>query len=165
MKYTTLRQLYRSRPAFRELFDWISAHGIDESRMTVEEFLDDGRLTRRQTISALRELEDLGCGHFKVGRKGHASRFEWSMDPNELARRLHEGPTPDVVEDDGDPEPAELEVAPAIEQHDRAPELEMIRHVHRLRLDLAIEVLLPKDLTPSEAAVLGDWIRDLSFER
>ena len=40
-----------------------------------------------------------------------------------------------------------------------------VDHVHRLRPDLEIHVSLPVDLSPREAEILGDWIRNLSFDR
>jgi hypothetical protein len=168
MNYTAVRQLYRSRPAFRELFEWISGHEIDTSRMTVEELLADGRLARRQTIGALRELEQHGCGQFKVGRKGHASRFEWSIDPQDLAARLLDGDArvePVIGEALGERVEPSTIVEFARPRAEASTPDEMFKHVHRLRPELAIEVLLPKDLTRREAEVLGDWLRDLSFER
>lgn len=49
-------------------------------------------------------------------------------------------------------------------KRDRAS-AELIEHSFVLRPDNRVSVALPADLTRREAEVLGDWIRNLSFER
>ena len=38
-----------------------------------------GNVPRGDVIWVFRKLESFGCGSFKVGRKGHQSRFEWDV--------------------------------------------------------------------------------------
>jgi hypothetical protein len=70
-----------------------------------------GDLDSRQIFNVLKEFEQLGAGKAVVGRKGSASRFEWTDNPNTLlgkARQLvphwtitgleHYKPKPQVVE-------------------------------------------------------------------
>lgn len=87
MNYEALLQLYRSRSVFRKLLDTIAAEGLDENRTIVEELVD-GETSRRVVVNLLRDLTVMGCGEFKVGRKGHPSRFNWNVDPHALGQRL-----------------------------------------------------------------------------
>jgi hypothetical protein len=88
IKYEMLHKLYLSRPTARELFCAIVEHGVVDGRTTVDELIETSSATRRQAITLLRDLDEAGCGEFKVGRKGHPSRLVWSSDPVELATRV-----------------------------------------------------------------------------
>jgi hypothetical protein len=174
MNYDAVHELHRTRSAARPLFQALLERGAVEGRTTVEEIIDDGSVSRRQAISLLRELAEAGCGEFKVGRKGHPSRLEWSVDPRELAARV-QGDDDDPDDDDAaasDDPPLQgalaLDGAPPPSANEPPPassSTELIEHVHVLRPDLRVVVRLPADLTRLEAGVLGDWIRNLSFER
>lgn len=103
-------------------------------------------------------------GEFKVGRKGHPSRFEWAADPHALAERFEQLDEADVLDHEQLDDPrGEL----VVEQLARtqAREVELIEHAYVLRPKLRVSVRLPADLSAREAAVLGDWMRQLSFER
>lgn len=112
MNYEALLQLYRSRSVFRKLLDTIAAEGLDENRTIVEELVD-GETSRRVVVNLLRDLTVMGCGEFKVGRKGHPSRFNWNVDPHALRRRLAKAAN--AGRDGEDDEAAELE---ADDEHD-----------------------------------------------
>ena len=165
--HDALHQLLRARPTLDRLLDSILAAGADEGRTTVDDILADGEVPRRQAINLLRDLESLGYGAFKVGRKGHPSRFEWSIDPAELAAALDAGGEPDCDDDD---EPSETltvnhdELALAELPRARTTERD-IAHQYVLRPDCRVSLNLPDNLTRREAEVLADWVRNLSFER
>lgn len=112
MNYEALLQLYRSRSVFRKLLDTIAAEGLDENRTIVEELVD-GETSRRVVVNLLRDLTVMGCGEFKVGRKGHPSRFNWNVDPHALRRRL--AMAANAGSDGEDDEAAEVE---ADDEHD-----------------------------------------------
>lgn len=179
MNRDALHQLLRTRPALDRLLDSILTAGSDDGRTTVDELLTD--IPRKQAINLLRELEGLGYGMFKVGRKGHPSRFEWSIDPEELRKLLDdddeqqtaraseeasvapEKPAPTRMSFMGQPATVEPPTTPA-----RAPQPTAgtdIQHQYVLRPDYRVSLNLPDDLTPREAEVLGEWVRNLSFER
>ncbi|PRP96309.1 hypothetical protein [Enhygromyxa salina] len=190
INYDMLHKLYTLRPTARELFGSIIQVGVDQGRTTVDQLIEASSATRRQAITLLRELEEAGCGEFKVGRKGHPSRLVWVGDPREIARRVVSGELPDqpTAEQPQQPEPEphapdSLEVIGAPEP---APELELpldlplelpqppttehatreqIEHTYVLRPDFRVSVALPANVTRREAEVLADWIRNLSFER
>jgi hypothetical protein len=165
--HDALHQLLRARPTLDRLLDSILAAGADEGRTTVDDILADGEVPRRQAINLLRDLESLGYGAFKVGRKGHPSRFEWSIDPAELAAALDAGSEPDSDDDDESSETTTLNHdEPALAELSRARTTERdIAHHYVLRPDCRVSLNLPDNLTRREAEVLADWIRNLSFER
>lgn len=175
-----LHQLLRARPALDRLLDSILTTGATEGSTTVDELLPD--IPRKQAVGLLRDLEGLGYGKFRVGRKGYPSRFEWSTDPEQLRKLL----------DDEDPEPAEpappepppvaadkpapkrvafmgqpatLEPSSAPPKPPQRRSKDEVEHLYLLRPNYRVSLNLPKDLTPREAEVLGDWVRDLSFQR
>lgn len=91
INYDTLHKLYSSLPTARQLFDTIIELGVEEGRTTVDELILGSAATRRQAITLLRDLDEAGCGEFKVGRKGHPSRLVWNGDPSEIAQRVISG--------------------------------------------------------------------------
>jgi hypothetical protein len=186
MNHDALHQLLRTRPLVDRLLGSLLAVGAEDGRTTVDDILADGEVPRRQAIVLLRELESLGCGSFKVGRKGHPSRFEWSIDPADLQAVLDgsngeqagdesEGEREALLADDdepanapvqfmqGKPPPREL-VVPPVHSPTRYSR-EEIDHAYVLRPDYRVTLTLPDNLTRREAEVLADWLRNLSFER
>lgn len=173
------------------LFESIVERGVEDARTTVDEVIELGDFSRREAIDLLRDLAKAGCGDFKVGRKGHPSRLEWSVDPSHVAMRIVNGglgdkegedeagehtPTPDPQPEPlAPPSQAALDLGqPAEPSEDRPPPHSkrrqpaargMIDHTHVLRPDLRVTVTLPADLSPAEATVLADWVRNLSFQR
>jgi hypothetical protein len=170
MNHDALLQLLRARPTVDRWLDSILAAGAEDGRTTVDDILADGEVPRRQAIILLRELESLGYGAFKVGRKGHPSRFEWSIDPADLRAVLDGG----GEQDDDDDGAGELGTSVAEEVTTSDPialaspkryiRVE-IDHAFVLRPDCRVILTLPDNLTRREAEVLADWVRNLSFER
>lgn len=179
-----LDTIVRVQPTARLLFDWILRHEFVE-RTTVEDLIEQLEIPRKAAITLLRSLADAGHGEFKVGRKGHPSRLEWSDDPHRLASRaLGLEPEPGEEEEEDDPAPTPSDAAertPTDEAPTRAGETSnepaparrgldglsdaLIEHSYVLRPGLRVVVALPEDLSGREAEVLGDWVRNLSFER
>jgi hypothetical protein len=185
-----LTAIYRSHPAAQKLFDWIAQAETEANRTTVEELIDNCDVSRRHAINLLRALADAGYGEFKVGRKGHPSRFEWAEDPQVLAERLEQldgrdagddeqleqaeakpsnGPALDngelFVEMFPQTETVAHEPPTSLRRRATARELELIEHSYVLRPKLRIVLKLPEDLSAREAEVLAEWLRNLSFQR
>jgi len=177
-----LSTIVRAQPAARKLFEWIVQSGLEHDRTIVEDLIENCGVSRRAAINLLRALADGGYGEFKVGRKGHPSRFEWAQDPQALAERVgqladadgrdHDGDDADA-DADGKPKPnglaagelaAEL-FSKQVEAIGSAGDVQLIEHSYVLRPKLRIVVKLPEDLSAREAEVLGEWIKNLSFER
>lgn len=191
MNHDALLQLLRTRPGMDRLLDKILAAGAEDERTTVDDILADGEAARRQVINLLRDLEKLGYGAFKVGRKGHPSRFEWSIDPAELEAVLDGGSEPDSEDSNAEvgQESSELDAAVGDDEGseracvlfmqanqaglDRGESVRLpkrpargaIDHAFVLRPDYRVSLALPDNLTRREAEVLADWVRNLSFER
>lgn len=172
----------QSQPAARTVFAWLAEAEIEDERTTVEDLIEHCQVTRRSAINLLRALDQAGVGEFKVGRKGHPSRFEWGEDPQVVAERFERLDGSDghdhVHESDEDDErefksngrahgqlfdDAVLQAEPA--RRGVASDVELIEHSYVLRPKLRVTVQLPADLSAREAAVLGEWIRNISFER
>ena len=107
INYDTLHKLYLSRPTARALFGSIDEAGVEAGRTTVDELIKANTATRRQAITLLRDLDEAGCGEFKVGRKGHPSRLEWSGDASEIVRRAISGELSGAASGQGDIEQAQ----------------------------------------------------------
>ena len=142
------------------------------------------QVTRRSAINLLRALDRAGVGEFKVGRKGHPSRFEWDEDPQAVAERFEQLDGSDGHDDEHESDEADvanakpksngrahgqlfddalLQAEPARRGTPR--DVELIEHNYVLRPRLRVSVQLPANLTAREAEVLGEWIRNISFER
>jgi len=192
---------HQASPVIQKLRDWMlsATAEVENNRTTVEGLIERRGMSRRRAVNLLRALADAGYGEFKLGRKGHPSRFEWADDPQTLAKQL--AAIEEVVEvvevvgdeddlddqDDQQPDSGEMVLemfphargkpittepaseSPASVDPSEASEAsdpsEAIEHSYVLRPDLRVVVQLPRDLTAREAEVLGDWVRNLSFDR
>ncbi len=150
-----LRGLYsRNKPA-RALLDHFAKRKNAMRQTSVDRLLavlgDDGaEMSRGDLIEVLRELEAVGCGTFRIGRRGWPSRFEWRLDLVSVGqaaageRKEIENITDEAVEEE-----AEEQVFP---------------HVFQLRPGQQVRLELPRDLTSREAVRLADFIKTLPFD-
>lgn len=148
-----LRNLHRHHDAARKILDAVASRGNDVGETPVELFIDELALDRASVIDALRQLGDVGCGEFVVGRRGAPSRFRWTLSTAALADRL--------AALDGD---ESLAAPVAVERAVEEATGPLWPHRFQLRPDLVIELRLPRDLTAREAARLGKFIESLPFE-
>lgn len=100
-------------------------------------------VSRSEGISLLRRLDELGLGDFKIGRRGRPTRLEWSVG---VRKGLAE----------------ETEVSK--EEGQSSPSAGQIMHQFQLRPTLAVELVLPSDLTQHEAARLAAFVQALPFD-
>ncbi|NVB37196.1 hypothetical protein G6O69_37455 [Pseudenhygromyxa sp. WMMC2535] len=92
VNHRVLSDLLSSKPAVAKLFDAMREGDLAaEPRTTVDAVAALEGVSRREAVDALRALEGAGVGEFKVGRKGHPSRLEWTVDPEALAEGVEEG--------------------------------------------------------------------------
>lgn len=150
-----LQQLYRTNEHARTVLDHFASRQRNWSTTTVDRLLtilqaEGSAVSRGDLIAVLRSLDELGCGSFVAGRRGHASRFEWRVRMVTVGRAAAGEPTD--VEDIADDEKSEEE-----------PESLLLEHKFRLRADHVVAIDLPADLTQAEAARLGDFLRSLPF--
>ena len=79
-----LVRLYADDPAARALLDHFANRERNQNTSTVRRVTanlgeEESPLSRGDIIRVFKELESIGCGMFKAGRKGHESRFEWRV--------------------------------------------------------------------------------------
>lgn len=158
-----LKKLYLADKCARVLLDYAARRTKNSNESRVERLLKhlsegESTFSRRELISSLKQLEELGVGHFIIGRRGQPSRFQWSVamigvgkaargDEDVTIERVNDVET---VEDD---DSGEMEVSEG-----------SIRHVYKLRQDYDVTFDLPADLLEREASRLADFIRTLPFE-
>lgn len=151
-----LRNLQQSLPAAKKLFAMLSEQDEIAQWITVDELIEHFGLGRRNAVDLLRAIADADAGEFRLGRKGHPSRLVWSTDPRSLVERILGNEAKSADDDVAKPEFAQA----------RTPDDQLtIEHMFMLRPQLCIELSLPTDLSAREAEALGNWVRNLSFER
>ena len=150
-----IRVLYKKDPAFRIILDYFASEKKNSKKTTVDRLLgillsDYKDITRAEVIDFFRELEEIGCGDFLVGRKGHPSRFEWSVELVDVGLAASgEGDTISLISEG------------TLEEYG---EEELLRHSFLLRPDLEVVFELPDNLTSGEARRLADFIKALPFD-
>ena len=110
-----------------------------------------GNVPQGDVIWVFRKLKNFGCGSFKVGRKGHQSRFEWDVKMVGVGQAAA-----------GETEQVE-EVSPE-EAGEENRSNSLFKHTFRLRPDQSVTVELPADLTSQEAARMARFIETLPFQ-
>lgn len=152
-------QIYRTKKSFQTILDYFARRQKNSSRTTAERLQkalasEDIDITRTEIIDLFRALANAGCGVFLVGRKGHPTRFEWSVgliDVGRVAQGESVEPTP-LHESDNS-----TLVVPD-EQSEG-----LLDHRFVLRPDFDVHLELPEDLSTAEANRLADFIRTLPF--
>lgn len=166
IKVEVLRKMYAENPVAKAAFDhfaicqrnrWATsvnrllsvlwAHGHDVSYAEVRDFL--------------RELGSLKCGVYKIGRRGQPSRIEWS-DKLISVGQAATGQSSEI-------EPfTEEEAAVETEETEGRANGELMpddmKLSYPLRRDRHVEIIVPKNITSTEAQRLGDFIKTLQFE-
>jgi hypothetical protein len=86
-----IRQLYAKSAVARAFLDHVAGRENDQSETKIERILSllrrEGHNFSKTDIRGLfRNLEDLSCGTYIIGRHGHPSRFKWSVGITSLSR-------------------------------------------------------------------------------
>lgn len=153
-----LRTLYGSSAVARAVLDHFAGRKNSSSKTTLNRLLAtiqaDGHDAERSDVrQVLRALEQAKCGTFVVGRKGHPSRFEWTVSLIGVGRAAS-----------GESVSMEALKEPAIpSRHLMLEDDGLLEHHYRLRPDLELRLDLPANLTNSEAGRIADFIRTLPF--
>lgn len=151
--FAALRALYGSSEAASGMFDHFASRERNWGSTTVDRIQDNVRaggldVSRGDVIAVFKELEKCGCGTFKVGRKGWASRFEWEVQMVGVGKAAA----------------GEIEEVEKVLEEDSGKEEEgLLKHTFRLRPEVPISLELPKDLTANEGERLAAFIRTLPF--
>ena len=86
-----IRRLYANSAVARAFLDHVAGRKNDQSETKIERILSllrrDGHDFSRSDIGGLfRNLEDISCGTYIIGRRGYPSRFKWSVGITSLAK-------------------------------------------------------------------------------
>jgi hypothetical protein len=107
---------------------------------------------RSQIIALFRQLEKFECGLFFVGRKGHLSRFHWSIDIKLIAKTLKGNSSGEGTSPKASAPPTGTATA-----HSSAT----LRHTFHLRQDFELILNLPTDLTEKDAQRISKFVESL----
>lgn len=151
-----LKKLYHENEVARALFDHFASRTNDSRATKLDRAVAvlaarDVRASVADVREVFRQLEQLGCGRYVIGRRGHPSRFIWTAGLVSVGQ----------VASGEDVEIEEVRTPGDLEDGATA---ETLDHVFQLRPSLTVSFSLPANLTPTEAARLGDFIRTLPFE-
>jgi hypothetical protein len=157
-----LQKEYRSNEIARALFSSL----IDRRRNTlVTKAEDAAEMTGAKyadVVALFRQLEKIGAGNFRSGRRGQKTRIEWVFDVRELAAAARGDAV--QIQSMHAAAPDTQETSPSARAHEDAIAGPMKTHRYRIRSDLEIQVELPINLTSAEANRLGFMIQNAAFE-
>ena len=160
-----IRKIYATDPVAKASFDLFATRQRNQRTTTVERLrvllvMEGQNVSDAEVRHFLQRLAYLGCGQFKVGRRGQPSRMEWKVRIISLGRAAAdsraelEALTEDEMNDGiGDP------MEPTSDSIDAKSSEWKVRYP--LRQDHNIELLLPKNLTSKEVQRLADFIKTL----
>ncbi|WP_155992609.1 hypothetical protein [Acidocella facilis] len=107
-KINDLRELYQSSPAAAAVLNWAANRTNDSLETSIDRLAVKADIERGPAIWVAKQLQEIGCGTFVVGRKGARSRFVWeySLKSVGLAAQgnttVLSGVDPEAVEDGRD---------------------------------------------------------------
>lgn len=79
-----LREIYERDDVARRLFDNFAGRKNDYRMTTVSRGVGLTGASRSEIVALFRELEQLGAGSFKSGRRGSKTRIEWDYSIRSL---------------------------------------------------------------------------------
>jgi hypothetical protein len=148
-----LQAFYNSNGEAKAMLDHFASRERNRNEMTIDSLrhnlkADGISVSRGAAIRVFRRLEELGCGRFVAGRRGHESRFKWDVGLVAVGQAAAGEAVP-------------IEATPTNAPDEPADDL--LEHRFHLRKDLDVPVRLPADLTATEAARLAAFIQTLPF--
>lgn len=165
MNKQLLVDLYAHVATAQTMLNWLADNDVNEAKPTlVEEMFEickekDPELKKDEVTQVMRALNDMGAGDYVIGRRGKPSRFEWKVNPSELAQ-IAKGSLSEASP-----------VANFTSKTNRASKKKkvagpkMASHGFRLREDLTISFDLPEDITSAETERLSRMLAAIPFEQ
>lgn len=161
-----IKQLYTMDSVAKAAFDYFATRQRNGTVTKVNRLLavlnDRGnKASYGQVRDFLRNLGSLGCGAYVIGRRGQPSRLQWRVGMVSLGQAAAgHGTHVDQLTAE--------EVASANDEAEEQPadvvNSDEMKVSYPLRRDRHVEIILPKDITPTEAQRLSDFIKTLQFE-
>ena len=72
-----LRKMFATDDAARKFFLWAANRQNDATQTSIDYLAAKAGADRKRALEIAKELEELGCGTFMVGRRGAKSRIIW----------------------------------------------------------------------------------------
>ncbi|MGI8486126.1 MAG: hypothetical protein ACR2OU_17940, partial [Thermomicrobiales bacterium] len=154
-----VQKLYSINPTARAALDHFAQRKNNSTRTTVDRLqaalrAEGHDIGRGEILEFLKALATAGCGVFVIGRKGHPSRFEWSVNLVDLGRS-------------GSGESIKVQAITPATTPARAVKADdddaLVEHRYHLRSDIELRFDLPSNLTAVEANRIADFIKTLPF--
>jgi hypothetical protein len=136
----------------RAFFDALGTRIKTSDHVTVPHVMSITKGERFQVVKLFKRMEEMGLGHFLVGRRGGQSRFAWSVRVSDLAQ-AYAGEV-DIVESASGEDLTE----------DATVEISEVNHEFSLRPDFKVAITLPTDLTKREAERLAAFVVALPYD-
>ncbi|MCW1413353.1 hypothetical protein OLZ32_34635 [Rhizobium sp. 1AS11] len=156
-----LRGIYKRDNNARAMLDSFAARKKAVSVSYADRIAFLVKLSYSEVIRIFKELEGIGCGEFKNGRKGYKTRMEWSHSLISLGE-VAKGEAVSVEAINPDDLDAEDDADVPGEVSEQAEGF--IQHPFQLRPDQSVTLSLPADLTMKEAQRLAAFIQTIPFE-
>ena len=157
-----LRALYETNDAAHNLLDKFSTFKKDVRMTPAGRASNLANTSYRDIIKVFKELDRIGAGEFKAGRRGAQSRMEWRFSVQSLGQAAN-GTVREpkgINEDDLEDTNADVGEDASWNEPDW---IDWIDHTFQLRPDLQITFRLPADLNSKEAERLAGFIRSVPF--
>ncbi len=171
-----IRRIAGSHRKFPPFFAWLAEQPEGTRETELDTIESAAGLSRLQAVALCKQLQDANVGRFVAGRRGRASRIEWSADPRVVGAVLAQadGATrTDGAEwsDFKEPSPARTRPSSTSQQQAKAPtpalaspeREEEDQHLSRIRPGRQVRISLPMNLTQGEAVRLADFMRALGL--
>lgn len=158
-KAIALQTLYQSSREARWILDHFASRQRNRKVTTADRLYyvlnrEHDEISRRDVIECFRQLEEIGCGEFIVGRQGYPSRFEWAVSLISAGQA--------AIGEAEDVEAIGQDVLEAGEDDDSEEEHSGVgEHRFVLRRDFVVRIELRYDVTTMEASRLADFIKTL----
>ena len=152
-----LRDLYKTNDAAKRLLDRFAERKNDANFTTAARAADLAGASHGEIIALFRELDRVGAGEFKVGRRGAASRMVWHYSVRSLGAAAQGTAEPEAIDPTDEGKEIEADLVEA------EYELGWIIHTFQLRPAQRVTIKLPADLTAREAERLAGFIRQVPF--
>jgi hypothetical protein len=86
-----LHRLYRTKDAYRALFDWAEKRGINARVTTVTTVAEHTGLNTSHAIDLMETIAETGIADFHRGAGGKVSELVWKDDVREIGKAAREG--------------------------------------------------------------------------
>ncbi len=157
MNVEELKAAYLANDAVRAICDEMGARQRNQTETKLHRMLsllgNDGASIRKPAlIAGFRELQRVECGKYIEGRRGWPSRFVWTVESIN-ACRVAQGEQIEAAE-----------FSPVDDDVDDQEQNDTLDHYFNLRADFQVEIVLPIDMSQSEANRLAAFIQSLPLD-